>query len=123
MIWCLVFGDWYELMEEVLHMDKAKYIFCGLIFLMIVAFGMPAGSAEQDTDAKANAAEKDTVSPQRDLSQGIPCNWSGWKNSFPGVKCARNRCNRYREVLSMLCTGGSIAEVKTDRVCAGCWDR
>ena len=104
-------------------MNKVKCILWGIMLLMVAAYWVPAIGAEQDLPSNTNIADKDSTSPPHVSNQGIPCNWSGWKNSFPEVKCRINRCDRYREVLIMKCSDGFITGVKAARVCAGCWDR
>ena len=103
-------------------MDKIRCIIGGVMLLMVAAYWVPASAAEQDLPSQDNVTEKDSTSPERVSGQGIPCNWSGWKNSFPEVKCDRNRCSRYREILMMKCAGGFITEVKAKTVCARCFE-
>ena len=101
-------------------MDKIRCIIWGMMFLMLTAYWVPAGGANQELRAKENVADKDSTAYERRSGQGIPCNWSGWKNSFPEVKCRNNRCDYHREVLMLKCMDGFVTEVKADRVCAGC---
>jgi hypothetical protein len=103
--------------------DKRRCIIWGVMLLLFTAYWAPASRAEKDLASKENVTEKDSTAPQRISNQGIPCNWSGWKNSFPEVKCDYGRCAKYREILKMECSDGFITEVKADRVCAGCWNR
>ena len=101
-------------------MDMIKCIIWGMILLIITAYGVQADRVAQDMAAEKNVAGKNSASSERRLGQGIPCNWSGWKNSFPEVKCRNNRCDNKREVLRIKCLDGFVTEVKAARVCAGC---
>jgi hypothetical protein len=112
-----------QLVKRDFKMEKMKCLTCGLMLLMFTAFWIPTSSAEQDLTSKENVSDKESTSAGRVSNQGIPCNWSGWKNSFPEVKCARDRCSGYREILMMKCSDGFITEVKAARVCADCWYR
>ncbi len=104
-------------------MVKIECVIWGVMLLMFTTYWAPEGRAEENLPTKENGADKDSISPQQVSGQGIPCNWSGWKNSFPEVKCDYNRCSKYREILMMKCSDGFITEVKADRVCADCWYR
>lgn len=101
-------------------MNKIRCIIWGMMLLMLTAYWVPAGGANQELPVKENVANKNGTSPERLSGQGIPCNWSGWKNSFPEVKCNYNRCDKRREVLMLKCMDGFVTEVKAARVCAGC---
>ena len=101
-------------------MEKIRCIIWGMMFVMLTAGWIPTGEAAQDLRAQENVAVKNSTSSERRAGQGIPCNWSGWKNSFPEVKCRYNRCDKKREVLRIKCLDGFVTEVKAVRVCAGC---
>ena len=101
-------------------MDKIRCVMWGVMLLMAVSYWGPADSAAKDLTSKAEVSEKTSTSPERLPTQGIACNWSGWRNSFPEVKCRYNRCSGYREILMMKCSEGFITEVKAKRVCAAC---
>ena len=101
-------------------MNKIKYVLGGVILLTMAAYWVPAGQAIEYLAAKETVTDKKNSSPEGFSGQGIPCNWSGWKNSFPEVRCKYNRCARRREVLMIKCSDGFITEMKTNRVCAAC---
>jgi hypothetical protein len=88
--------------------------------LLLTAGGVLADEETGDTPTREPRADKNATFSDQHSVRDIPCNWSGWKNSFPEVKCSYNRCERNREVLSMKCLDGFVTEVKTARVCAGC---
>jgi hypothetical protein len=89
---------------------------------MLTASGITASESTQVLRVKENLADKSSTSAERPPGPGIPCNWTGWKNSFPEVKCGHNRCDKKREVLRIKCLDGFVTEVKTARVCAGCME-
>ena len=99
-----------------------KIICVTLIVALLIAASswVTADNTTKDLTAKEKVIEKSSTAMERLSSQGIPCNWSGWKNSFPGVKCSHNRCSKYTEILMMKCSKGFLTEVKAKRVCASC---
>jgi hypothetical protein len=103
-------------------MDKLRCIIWCIMLLIFTANWAPEGRTEQDLPSDRNVSDKKNTSPERVSSQGIPCNWSGWKNSFPEVKCDYDRCAKHREILMMKCSDGFITEVKAGRVCSRCFE-
>ena len=65
-------------------------------------------------------AKKDNVSSEPVSVQKIPCNWEGWQNSFPEVRCGGRSCSRQIQVLKMRCIDGVLTEVKAGRICVAC---
>ncbi len=96
-------------------MTRLKEAILIATLLLLTTGGILADEATTEPQADKNA----TISDQHSV-RDIPCNWSGWKNSFPEVRCSRNRCDRQREVLKIKCFDGVVTEVKAARVCAGC---
>ena len=88
-----------------------------IIFTVLVA---PIAMAMDETETRLMAANEVKTPLENPLNQTIPCNWEGWQDSYPGVKCARWQCDRYIQVLSMKCTSGLVTEVKVKRICAAC---
>ena len=101
-------------------MNKIKCVILSVALLVVASNWVLADSTTKDLTAKEKVIEKSSTATERPSSQGIPCNWSGWKNSFPEVKCSYNRCSKYSEILMMKCSDGFLTEVKAKRVCAGC---
>ena len=101
-------------------MKKIRCIIWGVMFVMLTASWIMASVDTQVLGAQENVADKSSTSAEQPPGQGIPCNWNGWKNSFPEVKCGHNRCAKKREVLRIKCLQGLVTEVKAARICAGC---
>ena len=101
-------------------MEGKRVLIIYFMLLIVTASFAPSISAAEDFKIKKIAANEDYTSSECVSNQSIPCNWEGWKNSFPGVRCKRRLCNRYIQVLSMKCMAGFLAEVRVDRICAAC---
>jgi hypothetical protein len=113
---------WYsrKTISEELKLKTLKTLFLIVMFVMLTADWFLAGEGTRNSAATQSRARNQTNESDQRSVQLISCNWSGWKNSFPEVKCSYNRCERKREVLSMKCLDGFVTEVKTAKVCAGC---
>ena len=90
-----------------------------MLLIVITSFA-PSSRASEDFHSKKISANEDSTSSECDSSQSIPCNWEGWRNSYPGVRCTRWPCDRYIQVLRMKCLDGFLTEVRVDRICAAC---
>ena len=101
-------------------MKTLKTLFLFVMFVMLFANWSLAGEGTRNSAATQSLAHNQASESDQRSVQFISCNWSGWKNSFPEVKCPYNRCQGKREVLSMKCLDGFVTEVKTAKVCAGC---
>lgn len=95
------------------------FIYC-FILLIVAAFFASSSRASEDFNSKNIATNEDNTSSEGVSSQSIPCNWEGWRNSFPGVRCKRRPCDRTIEVLRMKCMDGFLTEVSVDRICVAC---
>ena len=101
-------------------MKRERLLMSLIVFLISVAFFANLSRASENLHSNKVAASEKNSSSERVSNQSIPCNWEGWRNSFPGVRCTRRHCDRYIQVLSMKCMNGSLAEVKIDKVCGAC---
>ena len=98
---------------------KRLFIFCFMLLIVIASFA-PSSRASEALNSKKIAANEDNPSSECVSNQSIPCNWEGWRNSFPEVKCKRRPCNRRIQVLKMKCMDGFLTEVRVDRICVAC---
>ena len=98
---------------------KRLFIICFML-LSFTAFFAPASTASENINSKKIAANEDNPSSECGSSQRIPCNWEGWRNSYPGVRCTRWPCDRYIQVLRMKCLDGFLTEASVDRICVAC---
>ena len=94
-------------------------IICFMLLIITASFA-PLSRASEDFDSQKIAANEDNTSSEYVSNQSIPCNWEGWRHSFPGVKCTRWPCDRHIQVLRMKCMDGFLTEVRVDRICVAC---
>ena len=106
--------------SEVLKMEGKRFIFFCLTLLMITASWVPSSRAAEDLICKEIVASKDSISSERVSNQGIKCNWTGWRNSHPGIKCRPMHCSSRMMVISMNCSEGFLTEMRTKRICVAC---
>jgi hypothetical protein len=99
--------------------DKKLFIICFMLLIVAASFGS-SSRASEDLNSKNIAKNEDNASSGGVSSQSIPCNWEGWKNSFPGVRCPSRPCDRSIQVLRMKCMNGFLTEVRVDRICIAC---
>ena len=95
------------------------FIICFILLIVIVSF-TPSSRAAEDCNSKKIAANEDNTTSECVSNQSIPCNWEGWRDSYPGIRCTRRPCDRTIQVLSMKCMGGFLTEVRVDRICGAC---
>ena len=101
-------------------MEGKRLFIIYFMLLIVTASFAPSSGASEDFNSKKIAANEDNTSSECDSNQSIPCNWEGWRNSFPGVRCKRRPCDRTIEVLRMKCMDGFLTEVSVDRICVAC---
>jgi hypothetical protein len=97
------------------------FIICFILLIVIATF-TPSSRAAEDFNSKKITANEDNTSSEGVSNQSIPCNWEGWRKSFPEVRCTRRPCDRHIQVLKMNCMGGVLTEVRADRICIACQD-
>ena len=97
------------------------FIICFML-LIVTASVAPSSGASEDFNSRKIAANEDDTPSECVSNQSIPCNWEGWRNSFPGVRCTRRPCDRRIQVLSMKCMNGFLTEVKVEYICVTCQD-
>jgi len=98
---------------------KRLFIICFMLLSFTASFA-PSSRASEDFNSKKIAANEDNTPSVCVSNQSIPCNWEGWRNSFPGVQCTRRPCDRTIEVLGMKCMDDFLTEVRIDRICVAC---
>jgi hypothetical protein len=98
---------------------KRLFILC-FILLIVTACLTPSSMAFEDTNHQKIANKETNNSSKSVSSHRITCNWEGWKDSFPGVKCKRWPCERHIQVLRMKCMDGFISAVEAVRICKVC---
>jgi len=98
---------------------KRTFIFCFMLLIVIASFA-PSSRASEDLNSKKISENEDNTSSECVSNQSIPCNWEGWRNSFPEVRCTRRPCDRTIQVLRMKCMDDFLTEVRVDRICAAC---
>ena len=103
-------------------MEGERLFIIFFILLFVIASFAPSGRAAEDFNSKKIAANEDNNSSEGVSNQSIPCNWEGWRNSFPEVRCTRWPCDRRIQVLKMKCRDGFLTEVRADRICVACQD-
>ena len=101
-------------------MEGQKLFIICLMLLIVTAPFVPSSGASEDFNSRKIAANEDDTPSKCVSNQSIPCNWDGWRNSFPGVRCTRRPCDRYIQVLRMKCMGGFLTEVSVGRICVAC---
>ena len=99
--------------------DKKLFIICFMLLIVAASFAS-SSRASEDLNSKNIAKNEDNTSSGGVSSQSIPCNWEGWKNSFPGVRCPTRPCDRFIQVLRMNCMNGFLTEARVDRICIAC---
>jgi len=97
------------------------FIICFMLLIVTASFA-PSSRASEDFNCKEITANEDNISSECVSNQNIPCNWEGWRNSFPEVRCKRRPCDRRIQVLSMKCMNGFLTEVKVEYICVTCQD-
>ena len=103
-------------------MESKRLLIICFILLMVTASFAPSSRASEDINRKKITANEDSTSAECVSNQTIPCNWEGWRNSYPEVRCTRWPCDRYIEVLKMKCMDGFLVEVKAVSICMACQD-
>lgn len=98
---------------------KRTFIFCFVLLIVAASFA-PSSRASEDLNSKKISENEDNTSSECVSNQSIPCNWEGWRNSFPEVRCTRWPCDRRIQVLGMKCMDGFLTEVRVDRICVAC---
>ena len=101
-------------------MEGQKLFIICFMLLIVTASVAPSSGASEDFNSRNIAANEDDTPSECVSNQSIPCNWEGWRNSFPGVRCKRRPCDRTIEVLRMKCMDGFLTEVSVDRICVAC---
>ena len=101
-------------------MKSERLLMILIVFLISVTLFASLSRASENFRSNKIAANEKSSSSKRVSNQSIPCNWEGWRNSFPGVRCTRRHCDRYIQILSMKCMNGFLVEVKVDKVCGAC---
>jgi hypothetical protein len=101
-------------------MEGQKLFITCFMLLIVTASFAPSSGASEDFNGRKIAANENNTSSECVSNQGIPCNWEGWRNSFPGVRCTRRPCDRYIQVLRMKCMDGFLTEVSAGRICEAC---
>ena len=94
---------------------------CVMLLIVTVSFA-PSSRASEEFNSKKIAAHEDNTSSECASNPSIQCNWEGWRNSFPEVRCKRRPCDRRKQVLRMKCMDGLLTEVRVDRICVACQD-
>ena len=87
---------------------------------MVTASFAPLSRASENFNSKKIASNENNTPSICVSNQCIPCNWEGWTNSFPEVRCKRWPCDRHIQVLRMKCMDGFLSEVRADRICVAC---
>lgn len=98
---------------------KRMFIICLMLLIVTACFAL-SSRASEDFNSKKIAANEDNPSSECVSNQSIPCNWEGWRNSFPEVRCTRRPCDRTIQVLRMKCMDDFLTEVRVDRICVAC---
>ena len=101
-------------------MEGQRLFIISFMLLIVAASFASSSRASEDFNSKNIATKEDNTSSGGVSSQSIPCNWEGWKNSFPEVRCTRRPCDRTIQVLRMKCLDGFLTEVRVDRICVAC---
>jgi len=101
-------------------MEGQRLFIISFMLLIVAASFASSSRASEDFNSKNIATNEDNTSSEGVSSQSIPCNWEGWRNSFPGVKCTSRPCDRHIQVLRMKCTDGFLTEVRVDKICVAC---
>ena len=103
---------------------KSERLFIVYFMLLIITASFAHLSiASENYSNKKITAKKNSTSSEGVSNQKIPCDWEGWINSYPGVRCSRWFCDRHIQVLKMKCIDGFLTEVKVGRVCVTCRKR
>ena len=95
------------------------FIICFMLLIFTAPFA-PSSRASENFNSINITANEDSTPSECVSNQSIPCNWEGWKNSFPEVRCTRRPCDHYIQVLRMKCMDGFLTEVSVDRICVAC---
>ena len=106
-------------MRKVLEIASLGFVFSVMV-PVIAASLVSAGAAAEVSRSAVVPADDDGAAAKRLSYQGIPCNWKGWKNSYPEAECTMKPCDRYVEVLQMKCSDGFITEARVDSICFAC---
>ena len=101
--------------------NQRVLIFCLIIVIVTTSFAFSSGASDE-LNGKKIAVNEANASSECVSDQKIPCNWEGWRSSYPEVKCTRRPCDRYIEVLKMKCMDGFLTEVETGNICMACQD-
>jgi hypothetical protein len=95
------------------------FIICFMLLIVTASFAS-SSRADEDFNSKKIATNEENTSSGGVSSQNIPCNWEGWRNSFPEVRCKRRPCDRSIQVLTMKCMNGFLKEVRVEKICIAC---
>ena len=101
-------------------MDAGKLLVFCLMLLIVAVFSATSGNASEEGQNKKIASNKDITSSECASHQRIPCNWEGWRNSYPEVRCRSKGCFRYSQAFKMKCLDGYLSEVRAYRICMDC---
>jgi hypothetical protein len=101
-------------------MEGKRLLIIWFMFLIVTAPFAPSSTASENFNSIKIAANEDNTSSECVSNQSISCNWEGWKNSFPEVRCTRRPCDRTIQVLRMKCLDGFLTEVRVNRICVAC---
>ncbi len=95
------------------------FVFCAMVLILSGCL-VALGQAAEVSRSAVVPADDDGAAAKRFSYQGIPCNWKGWKNSYPEAECTMRPCDRYVEVLQMKCSDGFITEARVESICFAC---
>ena len=101
-------------------MEGKRLLIIWFMLLIVTAPFAPSSIASENFNSIKIAANEDNTSSECVSNQSISCNWEGWKNSFPEVRCTRRPCDRTIQVLKMKCLDGFLTEVRVNRICVAC---
>ena len=101
-------------------MEGERLFMICFVLLIVTASVAPSRSAAEDFTSNKIAAKEDITNSECVSNQSIPCNWEGWRDSFPGIRCTSRPCDRRIQVLKMKCVDGFLSEVRADRICVAC---
>jgi hypothetical protein len=101
-------------------MEGKRLLIIWFMLLIVTAPFAPSSTASENFNSIKIAANEDNTSSECVSNQSISCNWEGWKNSFPEVRCTIRPCDRSIQVLRMKCLDGFLTEVRVNRICVAC---
>ena len=99
---------------------ERTFIIVSVLLIVTAAFASSSNVTDNLTNRRI-ATNEYNISSECGDDQSIPCNWEGWRHSYPEVRCpTRRSCDRYSQVLSMKCRGGVLSEARVERICTAC---